>query len=196
MSQRCTSCHSKHPTDDVFVTAPNGVMFDTPEQIKGYITQIQARVVSTHNMPLANKTNMTDPERELIGRWIAQGAPIDGNVPAPPPPPPPAPTATEAPGPPVSPDRAARDYFRKKCVVCHGTTGAGDGPGASALNPKPRRFGDKSWQTSVSDEQLKKVIVGGGPAVGKSTAMPPNPDLQKKPEVVSELVRIVRGFGG
>jgi hypothetical protein len=34
----------------------------------------------------------------------------------------------------------------------------------------------------------------GGPAVGKSPAMPGNPDLQSKPEVVKELVKIVRAF--
>ena len=37
---------------------------------------------------------------------------------------------------------AAATYFKQKCVVCHGDHGAGDGPGAAALNPKPRAFGD------------------------------------------------------
>jgi cytochrome c551/c552 len=178
-------------------------MLDTPEQIKGYIPQIQARVVTTHNMPLANKTEMTEPERELIGRWIAQGAPIDGTVPSTPrprPPPPasapPAPKPSEAPAPASGPEQEARAYFQKKCVICHGSSGAGDGPAASALTPKPKKFSDASWQASVSDEALKKVIVGGGAAVGKSGVMPANPDLEDKPELVTELVRVVRGFGG
>lgn len=88
----------------------------------------------------------------------------------------------------------ARTYFKQKCVVCHGDQGAGDGPGAAALNPKPRAFALAEWQASVTDEQIGKTIVLGGVAVGKDAAMPPNPDLASKKEVVAELVKIVRAF--
>jgi mono/diheme cytochrome c family protein len=91
-------------------------------------------------------------------------------------------------------EAAARKVFKTKCVVCHGDHGAGDGPGAAALNPKPRAFGDATWQASVTDDHIKSVILKGGAAVGKSAAMPPNPDLKPKPEVVAELVKIVRAF--
>jgi mono/diheme cytochrome c family protein len=84
--------------------------------------------------------------------------------------------------------------FRARCIVCHGEKGTGDGPGAGALNPKPRNYTDAAWQASVTDEQLKSVIVSGGAAVGKSPIMPASPDLQSKPEVVDELVKIIRGF--
>jgi uncharacterized membrane protein len=77
MQKRCVSCHSKSPTDNVFTVAPNGVMFDTPEEIKGRVDSIRQRAVSTTSMPLGNKTQMTDEERDLLGRWIAQGAPIE-----------------------------------------------------------------------------------------------------------------------
>jgi len=89
---------------------------------------------------------------------------------------------------------AAKTLFQSKCVVCHGSVGIGDGPGAAALNPKPRAFADATWQASVADEQIGNTILMGGPAVGKSPAMPGNPDLQSKPEVVKELVKIVRAF--
>jgi mono/diheme cytochrome c family protein len=88
----------------------------------------------------------------------------------------------------------ARTYFKQKCVVCHGDHGAGDGPGAAALTPKPRAFSLADWQASVTDDQIAKTIVLGGAAVGKDAAMPPNPDLGSKKEVVAELVKIVRGF--
>ncbi len=114
--------------------------------------------------------------------------------------PPPAPTeeataaaAVEAP-PAADPANDARRAFTSKCVVCHGDHGAGDGPGSAALNPKPRAFSDGAWQGSVTDEQIAKTIVEGGAAVGKSPNMPPNPDMDSKPEVVKELVKIVRGF--
>jgi cytochrome c553 len=89
---------------------------------------------------------------------------------------------------------AAKTAFSSKCVVCHGTVGLGDGPGAAALTPKPRAFSDATWQASVTDEQIGKTIVEGGAAVGKSPNMPPNPDLADKPEVVKQLVGIVRAF--
>lgn len=90
--------------------------------------------------------------------------------------------------------KAAKEMFDTRCAACHGTSGKGDGPGAAALNPKPRDYTDKSWQASVTDEQIKKAILLGGAAVGKSPIMPGSPDLDSKPEVVDGLVKIVRGF--
>ena len=88
----------------------------------------------------------------------------------------------------------AKTLFQSKCVVCHGSIGAGDGPGAAALNPKPRAFSDATWQSSVTDEQIENTILMGGAAVGKSPAMPANPELQPKPAVVKQLAQIVRSF--
>jgi mono/diheme cytochrome c family protein len=88
----------------------------------------------------------------------------------------------------------ARTLFRTRCAVCHGDVGKGDGPGAAALNPKPRAFADAAWQQATTDDALRTIIVQGGPAVGKNAAMPPNPDLVSKPAVVVELTKIVRGF--
>lgn len=102
--------------------------------------------------------------------------------------------AAPAPDPVAEAAYAAKTMFQSKCVVCHGSSGVGDGPGAAALNPKPRAFADGAWQTSVTDDQIENTILMGGAAVGKSPAMPGNPDLQAKPEVVKELVKIVRGF--
>ncbi len=73
---RCTPCHSSRPSDNTQVTAPNGVMYDTPEQIKSMADKILIRAVQTKTMPQGNKTNMTDEERELVGVWIEQGANI------------------------------------------------------------------------------------------------------------------------
>jgi len=88
----------------------------------------------------------------------------------------------------------AKTTFNSKCVVCHGSVGLGDGPGAAALSPKPRAFSDATWQGSVTDDQIGKTIIEGGAAVGKSPNMPPNPELADKPEVVKQLVAIVRAF--
>ena len=90
--------------------------------------------------------------------------------------------------------KEAENVWNTRCVTCHGNTGNGDGPGAAALDPKPRSCSSVKWQASVDDEHIKKVIVGGGPAVGKSALMTPNPDLDGKTEVLNELVKKVRSF--
>lgn len=95
---------------------------------------------------------------------------------------------------PTDPAAAARGLFQARCVVCHGNHGGGDGVAATALNPKPRAFGDPAWQASVTDDHIATVIVEGGVAVGKSPGMPANPELRSKPDVVRELVRLVRAF--
>lgn len=74
---RCVQCHSANPTDDQWPTAPNGVMYDTPEQIAAMADKIMARAVRTKTMPQGNKTNMTDEERTVLKRWILQGAKMD-----------------------------------------------------------------------------------------------------------------------
>ena len=76
IQQRCVQCHSATPTDDVWKKAPNGVILDTPEQIKVLVDKIMVRSVRTNSMPQGNKTNMTDEEREVIRNWILQGAKI------------------------------------------------------------------------------------------------------------------------
>lgn len=97
---------------------------------------------------------------------------------------------------PTDADRAeAKTLFATRCTVCHGPAGKGDGPTAAALNPKPRNYTDKAWQAAVKDDQIEKAIVEGGPAVGKSPLMPPNPDLKAKPGVVQALRELIRGFG-
>lgn len=74
---RCIQCHSNATTDDQWALAPNDVMFDTPAQIQAAADRIMVRAVRTRTMPLANKTKMTEEEREIIKHWILNGAKID-----------------------------------------------------------------------------------------------------------------------
>jgi mono/diheme cytochrome c family protein len=89
----------------------------------------------------------------------------------------------------------AQEIFNGRCTPCHGPSGKGDGAASKGLTPPPRNFSDPAWQKSVTDEHIEKIIKYGGAAVGKSPAMPANPDLNAKPQVVIELRQIVRGFG-
>jgi mono/diheme cytochrome c family protein len=92
-------------------------------------------------------------------------------------------------------DEAAAAMFQNVCSQCHGMSGMGDGPAAASLNPKPRNYTDAAWQASVKDEDIKKIILEGGQAVGKSGMMPAQIQLKGKQEVVDTLVKIIRGFG-
>jgi uncharacterized membrane protein len=77
IKDRCITCHSSSPTDDTWKVAPVNVMFDTPAQVKQYSERIKQRVVVSKTMPLANKTHMTQDERDLFARWIMQGAKVE-----------------------------------------------------------------------------------------------------------------------
>ena len=74
VTRRCQSCHSVTPTEKMFPAAPAGVMFDTPEQIRAMSARIRERTVVLKTMPFLNRTEMTDEERQVVGRWIDQGA--------------------------------------------------------------------------------------------------------------------------
>ena len=91
--------------------------------------------------------------------------------------------------------KEAQQLFQTVCSACHGASGKGDGPGAAALDPKPRDYTDAAWQKSTKDEAIAAIILKGGQAVGKSPLMPPAPQLEAKPGVLKGLVSIVRSFG-
>ena len=92
------------------------------------------------------------------------------------------------------PVAAAHQLFGQLCATCHGQDGTGNGPAAANLNPKPRNYTDAAWQASVTDEDIKKTILLGGQATGKSPMMPGNPQLKDEPAELDELVKIIRGF--
>ncbi len=77
VEERCATCHSLTPSDRSVLAAPLGIVLDTPEQIRARADAIDAVAVRSRAMPLGNVTGMTDEERELLGRWIRQGARVE-----------------------------------------------------------------------------------------------------------------------
>ena len=65
-----------------------------------------------------------------------------------------------------------KETFQSTCATCHGTDGKGDGPGAAALNPKPRNLTDAAYMSTQTNKLLFKVISEGGAAAQLSPAMP------------------------
>lgn len=90
--------------------------------------------------------------------------------------------------------KQARDLYQQRCALCHGGAGKGDGVMSGSLKPAPRAFDAPAWQRSIEDAALRKVILEGGAAVGRSALMPASPDLAKRPAVLGELVALLRGF--
>jgi DMSO reductase family type II enzyme heme b subunit len=89
--------------------------------------------------------------------------------------------------------------YEKRCAWCHGWEGAGDGPAAEFLSPRPRDFTAGAYKYKSSpydsmiptDEDLLKTIRDGLPG----TSMPGWGDLLSEKEI-GELVTLVKGFSG
>lgn len=69
----------------------------------------------------------------------------------------------------------AKSVYDDKCASCHGAGGAGDGPAAAALTPKPAPFSKEL--AGKDDAWIAKATKEGGAAVGKAPTMPPFSDL-------------------
>jgi uncharacterized membrane protein len=74
VDHRCTACHSLHPT--LVAEAPLGLRLDTPQEIQRYAPDVKGMAVDSTAMPQGNVTKMTAAERQVLGRWIDQGAKI------------------------------------------------------------------------------------------------------------------------
>lgn len=67
--------------------------------------------------------------------------------------------------------------YVRYCAICHGESGEGDGFNAynvhAAFGVGPTAFADSSGFASLNEDTALLVIRDGGPAMGKSSAMPP-----------------------
>ncbi len=77
--------------------------------------------------------------------------------------------------------------YDSNCVICHGPAGKGDGPGAAALNPKPKNLSEKVIQAQADGELFWKISEGRG-------AMPPWKHLAEKDRW--SLVHYIRSLAG
>src|SRR3984893_5838346 len=72
---RCIMCHMSAPVWPGISAAPKDVLLDGPEDIRRRAHLIEISVSSSSAMPPGNITQITDRERQIIGAWIAAGAP-------------------------------------------------------------------------------------------------------------------------
>lgn len=86
-----------------------------------------------------------------------------------------------------------RAAYATYCATCHGDAGKGDGPGAAALNPKPRDLTDRAYMVKLNDQYLSDIVSKGGVALGKSPLMPPW-GTALKPEDIRNVIAYVRSL--
>src|SRR5215472_3590214 len=60
-------------------------------------------------------------------------------------------------------DKATATIYKESCLRCHGEQGKGDGPATKTIkNMKMTDWTNKEAMTIYSDEDLSKIISGGG----------------------------------
>ncbi len=74
INERCTACHSDHPTQPGFAAAPAGILLQTPDLVHKNAAKVYQQAVQLKAMPLGNLTHITDEERAAIGAWYESGA--------------------------------------------------------------------------------------------------------------------------
>jgi uncharacterized membrane protein len=72
---RCSMCHMNEPVWPGVHGPPKGVLLDGPENIRRHAHLIEINAVRSHAMPPGNITEMTTQERQVVGAWLAAGAP-------------------------------------------------------------------------------------------------------------------------
>jgi high-affinity iron transporter len=93
----------------------------------------------------------------------------------------------------VSPAAAqdGKKVYDETCVPCHGATGKGDGPMGQHLQPKPADFA--TALKGKDEAYIRKVIEGGGAAVGKAAIMPAYKGTLSDDQIKA-VVEYVKGF--
>ncbi len=87
--------------------------------------------------------------------------------------------------------------FQANCSSCHGPEGAGDGPVAVALNPKPRNFAEANFKydtdgdgTAGTDADLTNIITQGAAVFGGDQMMAPLGHLSD--DEIANIIAFVR----
>ena len=73
LGQRCVPCHSHSPTQPGFNAPPNGIVLNSPTQVRAHLADVRKQL-TLRTMPLGNITGMTDLERARLLQWLGQGA--------------------------------------------------------------------------------------------------------------------------
>jgi high-affinity iron transporter len=82
-----------------------------------------------------------------------------------------------------------RRLYEQTCASCHGISGAGNGPAARAMNPKPPAVGDRVTMADVSPATMFRILsvgIAGTPMVGYAASLTP----EQRWNIVSYLMSL------
>src|SRR5262245_46556185 len=82
-----------------------------------------------------------------------------------------------------------KTVYETRCSPCHGPEGAGDGPAAAALTPKPRNFRDPAFWSGRTVAQLRLAVRDGRPG----TLMAPFAGVLSDAEI-DDVIAYVQSF--
>jgi len=82
-----------------------------------------------------------------------------------------------------------KEVYELRCMPCHGTSGAGDGPAAAAIVPPPRNFRNADFWRGRSMAQLRLVVKQGRPG----TLMAPFEGVLSEAEI-DDVVAYIQSF--
>ena len=69
VQKHCGACHARNPTHPAFDKPPKAIVLETTADLKMNAARVLEQV-EDRTMPLGNETDMTDEEREALGRWV------------------------------------------------------------------------------------------------------------------------------
>ncbi|MCO5170701.1 MAG: PQQ-dependent sugar dehydrogenase [Planctomycetes bacterium] len=82
--------------------------------------------------------------------------------------------------------------YEAVCARCHGIDGRGEASLGAGVAPRPD-FTDPAWQALRTDDELRRVVLEGGAAAGKSRDMPAWQGFFDDDEM-DALIELIRGF--
>jgi len=89
--------------------------------------------------------------------------------------------------------QAGKAVYEEHCLKCHGEKGKGDGATAKKLKMKLLDYSSSPEVAKATDEELIKITMQGGEAVGKSKLMPPYSDKLSAKQA-ADVIAYVRAF--
>ena len=70
VQKHCGPCHARNPIHPAFDKPPKDFVLETIADLKKNAARVLEQAVEDRTMPLGNETDMTEEEREMLGRWI------------------------------------------------------------------------------------------------------------------------------
>lgn len=65
----------------------------------------------------------------------------------------------------IASGKKGKKIFQTYCIVCHGESGLGNGPGGKSINPKPANLTSAKIQLQTDGEIFWKITNGRGPMI-------------------------------